>query len=82
MFEVAHRQAHFGPNRLMLKKDNSTLILFMSQFHQPLIYILLAATIVMFKLQEWVDRGVIFGVVLDIGEVFWQNSRRWNIACG
>jgi cation-transporting P-type ATPase F len=79
---VAHRQAHFGPNRLMLKKDKSTLILFMSQFHQPLIYILLAATVVMFTLQEWVDRGVIFGVVLDIGEVFWQNSRRWNIARG
>jgi len=66
----------------MLKKDKSTLILFMSQFHQPLIDILLAATIVMFTLQEWVDRGVIFGVVLDIGEVFWQNSRRWNIAYG
>jgi len=37
MFEVAHRQAHFGPNRLMPTKDKSTLILFMAQFHQPLI---------------------------------------------
>jgi hypothetical protein len=62
----------------MLKNDKSTPILFVSQFHQPLICILLAATIVVFTLQEWVDRGVIFGVVLDIGEVFRQSSRRWN----
>ena len=34
------------------------------QFHQPLIYILLAAGTVTALLQEWVDAGVIFGVVL------------------
>ncbi len=64
MFEVAHRQTHFGPNRLTLKKGKSPLVLFLLQFHQPLIYILLAATVVTFALQEWVDSGVIFGVVL------------------
>ena len=64
MFEVAHRQKHFGPNRLTLKKSKSPLVLFLLQFHQPLIYILLAATAVTFALQEWVDSGVIFGVVL------------------
>ena len=64
MFEVAHRQTHFGPNRLTLKKGKSPLVLFLLQFHQPLIYILLVASIVTFVLQEWVDSGVIFGVVL------------------
>jgi len=34
------------------------------QFHQPLIYILIAAGIITAFLQEWVDSGVIFGVVL------------------
>src|SRR5690606_37257305 len=32
--------------------------------HQPLVYILLAAAAVTAALREWVDSGVIFGVVL------------------
>ncbi len=63
-FEVAHRQAHFGPNRLTLKKGKSPLVLFLQQFHQPLVYILLGAAAITFALQEWVDSGVIFAVVL------------------
>jgi Ca2+-transporting ATPase len=63
-FAVTRRQAHFGPNRLTQKKGKSPLQLFLLQFHQPLIYILLAATLVTFVLREWVDSGVIFGVVL------------------
>ena len=64
IFELAHRQMHFGPNRLTLKKGKSPLVLFLLQFHQPLIYILLGAALITFALQEWVDSGVIFGVVL------------------
>ena len=64
MFEVGHRQKGFGPNRLTLKKGKSPLVLFLLQFHQPLVYILLGAVIVTFALREWVDSGVIFGVVL------------------
>ena len=63
-FAVTRRQAHFGPNRLTQKKGKTPLQLFLLQFHQPLIYILLAATLVTFVLREWVDSGVIFGVVL------------------
>jgi len=37
---------------------------FLLQFHQPLIYILLAAGTVTALFQEWVDAGVIFGVVI------------------
>ncbi len=64
IFTVKHRQTHFGPNRLTQKKGKSPLILFLLQFHQPLIYILLAATAITFLLSEYVDSGVIFGVVL------------------
>ena len=63
-FEVVHRQKNFGPNRLTPQKGKSPFVMFLLQFHQPLIYILLAATLVTFLLKEWVDSGVIFGVVL------------------
>jgi len=64
IFEVAHRKTHFGPNCLTLKKGKSPLVLFLLQFNQPLVYILLGAAGVTFALQEWVDSGVIFAVVL------------------
>ena len=62
--EIENRQAFYGPNRLTLKRGKSRLVLFLLQFHHPLIYILLGATVITFVLQEWVDSGVIFGVVL------------------
>ena len=63
-FDVAHRQARFGPNRLTRKKGKSPLVLFLLQFNQPLVYILLGAAFVTFALHEWIDSGVIFAVVL------------------
>ncbi len=63
-FEVSHRQKQFGPNSLSLHEGTSPVLLFLLQFHQPLVYILLAATLITAFLQEWVDSGVIFGVVL------------------
>jgi Ca2+-transporting ATPase len=62
--EVGERQARFGPNEITAKKQRSAWVRFLLQFHQPLIYILLAATVITSLLQEWVDAGVIFGVVL------------------
>ncbi|HSG10519.1 MAG TPA: cation-transporting P-type ATPase [Gammaproteobacteria bacterium] len=75
-FEVAHRQANYGPNRLTLAKGKGPLVLFLLQFHQPLVYILLGAAAVTFVLQEWVDSGVIFAVVLVNAVIgFIQESR-------
>jgi magnesium-transporting ATPase (P-type) len=75
-FEVAHRQKNFGPNRLTLKKGKSPLVLFLLQFNQPLVYILLGAALVTFALQEWIDSGVIFAVVLVNSVIgFIQESR-------
>ncbi len=74
--EVAHRQAHFGSNRLTQKKGRSPLVLFLLQFNQPLVYILLGAVLVTFALQEWIDSGVIFAVVLVNAVIgFIQESR-------
>jgi cation-transporting P-type ATPase F len=63
-FEVKRRQEHFGPNVITGKGGKGPLMRLLLQFHQPLIYILLIAGVVTAALQEWVDSGVIFGVVL------------------
>lgn len=62
--EAAQRLQRFGPNALPRFKRNGPLIRFLFQFHHPLIYVLLAATAITGLLGEWVDSGVIFGVVL------------------
>ena len=63
-FEVKHLQETFGPNAITAKKGKGPLKRFLLQFHQPLIYILIVSGIITALLQEWVDSGVIFGVVL------------------
>ncbi|WP_457571050.1 cation-transporting P-type ATPase [Desulfovulcanus sp.] len=63
-FEVAYRQQHFGPNVLTPQKKQNPAIRFLLQLHQPLVYILLASALITAILQEWVDMGVILGVVL------------------
>lgn len=62
--EVQRRLQQFGPNSLSMKRGQSGWLRFLLQFHQPLIYILIAAGGITAALQEWVDSGVIFGVVL------------------
>jgi len=62
--EVEVRQGQFGLNQMTAQKRLSEWMRFLLQFHQPLIYILLAATAITGALGEWVDAAVIFGVVL------------------
>ena len=62
--EAERRLAGYGPNRLTPRKGKSPLRLLLSQFHQPLVYILLLSAIITAFLEEWVDSSVIFGVVL------------------
>ncbi|MEX2357170.1 MAG: HAD-IC family P-type ATPase, partial [Pirellulaceae bacterium] len=62
--EVETRRARFGPNTITSARGQSEWMRLLLQFHQPLIYILLAAALVTAALEEWIDSGVIFGVVL------------------
>ena len=74
--EAMERLQRFGQNVLPLIRRDGPLIRFLLQFHHPLIYILLAATMVTALLGEWVDASVIFGVVLVNAIVgFIQESR-------
>ena len=61
---IKHREDFFGKNLLKEKKQDSKLKKFFMQFHNALIYILLGASIITAALHEWIDSGVIFGVVI------------------
>ena len=62
--EVLRRQNLYGLNEIKQKRSTHPIIMFLVQFNQPLIYILLGASIITAFLKELVDSLVIFGVVL------------------
>ena len=53
--EVLKRLEHFGPNSVTDRGGVPGWKRFLLQFHQPLIYILLAACVITAFLHEWVD---------------------------
>ena len=62
--QAAQRLQQYGPNRLKPPQTRSPWLRFLGQFHNVLIYILLAAGAITALLGHWVDSGVIFGVVV------------------
>ncbi|MEJ5211562.1 MAG: HAD-IC family P-type ATPase, partial [Burkholderiales bacterium] len=62
--EAAARRARFGPNALPAPKKRGPLLRFLLQFHNVLIYVLLASALVTAFMGHWVDTGVILGVVV------------------
>lgn len=62
--EVLRRLRQWGPNRLEQTAKRGPFKRFLAQFHNVLIYVLLTAAIGTGLLGEWVDTGVILGVVL------------------
>ncbi|MBH8575429.1 HAD-IC family P-type ATPase [Nostocaceae cyanobacterium CENA369] len=62
--EATTRHQQMGANQLSSKGGKSPWLKFLEQFHQPLLYILLTAGVVTLLLQDWIDAGVIFGVIL------------------
>ncbi|MEJ2058393.1 MAG: HAD-IC family P-type ATPase, partial [Desulfofustis sp.] len=62
--DVEERRAIHGPNRLPDPPKRSPLRRFLAQFNNVLIYVLLAAAVVTAMLADWVDAGVILGVVV------------------
>jgi cation-transporting ATPase F len=74
--EVSKRRHTFGSNRLTPLPGVPAWKRFLRQFFQPLVYILVSASVVTAFLGEWVDSSVIFGVVLINAVVgFLQESR-------
>jgi potassium/sodium efflux P-type ATPase len=62
--EVSDRQQRCGANALTPKEGKGAIIVFLEQFNQPLVYILLASAAITTLLRDWVEMGVIIAVVL------------------
>ncbi len=62
--EAELRLQRYGTNRLSPSKTHNTWMRFLLQFHNVLIYVLLAAALVTTLLQQWIDTAVIIGVVV------------------
>lgn len=62
--EAAQRLTHYGPNVLPRERPLHPLLRFLKQFHDVLIYVLIAAALLTALLGEWTDMGVILAVVL------------------
>lgn len=62
--EAQRRLAEYGANHLTPVKRHGPLLRFLLQFHNVLIYVLLASAAVTALLAHWVDTSVIVGVVV------------------
>ncbi len=62
--EVDKNREKYGWNRLPEPPRRSPLVRFFSQFNNILIYVLLGAAVVTTLLADWIDAGVILGVVV------------------
>jgi magnesium-transporting ATPase (P-type) len=74
--EAEHRLKTHGLNRLPSVPKRSSLVRFLSQFHNVLIYVLIASAAVTAFMQHWIDSGVIVAVTLGNAIVgFLQEGR-------
>ncbi len=62
--EARDRLARYGSNELQGKGGQSPIVLFLLQFNQPLLYILLVAGVIKALLGSWVNAWVIWGVTV------------------
>ena len=62
--EVVRRLAEHGPNRLEAARRRHPLARFFGQFHNVLLYVMLAAAVVTATLGHWIDTGVLLAAVV------------------
>ncbi|MDD2925421.1 magnesium-translocating P-type ATPase [Rhodoferax sp.] len=62
--EAAHRLQHNGPQTLQTHQQTTALGLLASQFKNPLVLILLVASVISLVAAEWVDAAVVLAIVL------------------
>ncbi|EXU81883.1 carbonate dehydratase [Comamonas aquatica DA1877] len=62
--QAAQRLAQHGPNRLQAAPRRSAWLRLLLQFHNVLLYVMLAAAVVTAFLGHWVDTGVLLAAVL------------------
>ncbi len=74
--EAEKRLKKFGENKLPEKKEKNELVRFLLQFHNVLIYVLLAAAAITGIIGHWIDTSVILVVVLVNGAVGYIQERK------
>ena len=57
--EAERRLKQYGPNVITARRGKSPLVRFLLQFHNPLLYILLLASIITFVLKDPVDAAIL-----------------------
>src|SRR5262245_4070126 len=62
--EASSRLQRYGPNRLPEGKKRGAFIRFLAHVNNVLIYVLLAAGFTKLMMNEWIDAGIIFAVVV------------------
>ncbi|MFA4967356.1 MAG: cation-transporting P-type ATPase, partial [Candidatus Margulisiibacteriota bacterium] len=62
--EARRRLDEFGENRLKGKKGPGPLLIFIGQFRDLIIWILIVAALVSGFLKEWIDAGAIVAIVV------------------
>jgi len=62
--EATERLRKYGPNQLVEKKGPSPLTIFLSQFSDFIIWVLIGAALVSGFLQEWIDALAIIAIVI------------------
>lgn len=80
--EAARRLMQYGPNRLPEGKKQTVIARFLLQFHNILVYILLAAAFVKMLTGEWLDAAVILSVVIINGVLGFLQVGRAEKALG
>src|SRR5690606_40238366 len=62
--EAVARRSVYGENRLAPPKTRGPLMRLLAQFHNILLYVMLASAVVTAALGHWVDTGVLLGAVV------------------
>jgi P-type Ca2+ transporter type 2C len=62
--QASSRLGEYGPNKLPEGKKRSVWMRLLAQFHNVLIYVLLAAAVITSLMEHWIDTGVILAVII------------------
>lgn len=68
--QVSQLHNKYWPNQITPAKQKSLFIKFISQFHSPIIYILLVAIVLSLVMKEYGD-GIVIGIILFLNATLW-----------
>ncbi|KAI0023224.1 plasma membrane H+-ATPase [Xylariomycetidae sp. FL0641] len=73
--EVERRRKHSGWNELAAEKENM-LLKFIGFFRGPVLYVMEVAAVIAFGLRDWLDAGIIIGILLLNAVVGWYQEKQ------